>query len=77
MAPLCRDGRLEVQQRFGENSAAIDRGEAVLFPLGNLPIGKQGLQQGLYPQGALHGIGDECVRFFAQLSLHTPAPGAR
>src|ERR1039457_6605426 len=26
-----RDGRLQVQQRFDENSAAIDRGEAVLF----------------------------------------------
>ena len=48
-----RNGRLEVEQHRGENSAAIDGGEAVLFPPGNLPIRKQGLQQGLYPQGAL------------------------
>ena len=33
---------------------------------------KQGLQEGLYPQGALHGIGNELVRVFAQLSLVLP-----
>jgi len=42
-----RNGRLQVQQRFGENSAAIDRSEAVLFPPGNLPIRKQGFLAGL------------------------------
>src|SRR5208283_2752217 len=39
-----RDGRLEVQQRIGEDCAAIDRSEAVLLPPVDLPIGKQGLQ---------------------------------
>src|ERR1035441_282729 len=64
-----RDGSLEVEQGFGQNRAAIEGREAVLFPPGNLPIGQQGLQQGLDSQGALHGIGDELVRFSAQLSF--------
>jgi len=71
-----RDGSLEVQQRFGEDRAAIDGSEAVLFPPRYLPIGQQGLEQGLDSQGALHGIGDELVRFSAQLFPRTPAPGA-
>ena len=68
MAPLCSMATWRLNSVLARTAPQSMEAKLFCSPLGNFPIGKQGLKQGLDPQSALHRIGDEPVRLFAQFS---------